>query len=96
LEIFDPQHKAFFDELQQQQADIEKTFGSPLQWRERGQSHYIGLVREQTDPANQDDWPAQHSWLLQTTEAFYRAFAQRIKSLTGQEEALVQAADASQ
>ena len=96
LVITDPQHKAFFDELQQQQGEIEKAIGFPLQWRERPKSHYIGLFRDQTDPANKEDWPTQHAWLLQTAEAFYRAFSQRIKGLTGQEQVLARAADTSQ
>ena len=42
----------------------------------------IGVVRPNTDPTNETDWPAQHDWLREMLERLHQTFAQRAKSLS--------------
>lgn len=61
---------------------IEREIGSPLRWNElTDKKSRISLARHDTDPSDRDQWPEQHRWLLETLEAFHRAFARRIKNL---------------
>jgi hypothetical protein len=68
--------------LKKEQDAIEKEIGCPLNWEELpGKKEKRISLRYNTDPTNRDDWPAQHAWLVKYLEAFFNAFAPRIKSL---------------
>ncbi len=81
------ENKAYFHGLQRQRDEIENEVGSPLQWLElpNQMRSRIELYREQSDPTDRKDWSAQHKWLIETLEAFHKAFSQRIKSLPAAE-----------
>ena len=81
--------KAYFNLLQEQKGEIEDEIGTALQWLEKPQyrASRIEVFRENTDPSSKEDWPAQHKWLLETLEAFHKAFSQRIRQMTAPEPA---------
>lgn len=70
--------------LERQKPVIEQELGGSLDWTvEAGRKQqYIALYKTDVDPANTDDWPAQHAWLADTLDAFHRVFSPRIKRLT--------------
>ena len=74
---------AHFYLLKEQQAEIEETFGEPLEWAglpER-KSCRISLRKGDTDPTDVGDWPKQHEWLADKLERFNTVFRPRIKAL---------------
>ena len=74
---------AHFHLLKNQQAEIEEEFGEPLEWEELSgyKSSRISLRKEDTDPANEANWPNQHEWLASNLELFDKIFRPRIKVL---------------
>jgi len=71
-----PPGKVWFDEMLAQKAEVEAKFGHALSWQRldgRKQSR-IALYRENTDPTNEGDWPAQQSWVVEQLERFYTIF----------------------
>ncbi len=58
--------KSDFAQLYAQKNPIEVAFGDALDWQELPdkQDCRICLTRENTDPANEEDWPRQHQWLV--------------------------------
>ena len=75
--------KAHFHLLREQQPEIESEFGEPLGWSElpeREESH-IYLLKRDTDPSDEADWPNQHEWLAAKLEKFYAVFRHRVKAL---------------
>lgn len=74
---------AHFHLLKEQQAEIEKEFGEPLEWEElpNRKSSRISLRQEDTDPGDETDWPNQHEWLASKLELFDKVFRPRIKAL---------------
>lgn len=82
LNITGPQAKSYFQRLQQDQPAIAAEMKEPLDWRElpNRKSCQI-MVTRSADPTQRDDWPAQHAWLREQLEAFYRAFHQRVRNV---------------
>jgi Domain of unknown function (DUF4268) len=78
--------KANFAMLLGHKAEIESAVGSKLDWQEmpEGIECRICLFRANSDPFNKSDWPAQHAWLVQMTNAFYEAFKPFIGALNDQ------------
>ncbi|MCG2839666.1 DUF4268 domain-containing protein [Sandaracinobacter sp. RS1-74] len=76
--------KAHFHALEAHKAEIEQSFGRPLQWHELpdGKESKINLVLEETDPTNRADWPRQHAWLAEQLNALHRLFAHRVRQLS--------------
>lgn len=74
---------AHFHLLQEQQSEIEKEFGEPLEWEEKpkGKEKWISLSKSDTDPTNEADWQNQHKWLAAKIEKFNEVFQSRIKDL---------------
>lgn len=74
---------AHFHLLKEQQAEIEKEFGEPLEWEElpNRKSSRISLRQEDTDPGDETDWPNQHEWLASKLELFDKVFRPRVKTL---------------
>lgn len=75
--------KAYFAQLLAQRTSIEQAFGGPLEWRElpgRKESQ-IGIVRVDTNPNDEADWPVQHMWLRDTLVRLHSVFSPRVKTL---------------
>lgn len=87
LVLTGPDAKPHFYLLQEQQEEIEAEVGAPLDWREMPaqKSSRVFLILHNTDPADRDDWPRQHAWLLEQLKSFYAAFAPRVKGLDAAE-----------
>ncbi|PYT03983.1 MAG: hypothetical protein DMF65_03075 [Acidobacteria bacterium] len=77
------QAKEHFRALLPEKETIEAEIGAPLDWQERPKQgvSQILLHRENANPQDRADWPAQHAWLRERLESFYRAFAPRIRNL---------------
>ena len=75
--------KAFFHLLREQQADVEKELGFPLDWEELPdrQDSRIAVYRDPADPENREDWTRQHKWLAKSINDLHRVFAGRVKVL---------------
>ena len=67
---------------------IEQEIVCALEWEELPgkDTKRISLRRGNTDPTNRQVWTVQHEWLAEKLEAFYKAFAPRIKDLEIEEE----------
>ncbi|MYB01872.1 DUF4268 domain-containing protein [Candidatus Poribacteria bacterium] len=78
-----PNSTAHFHLLKEQQTEIEKEFGEPLEWEEKpeGKEKYISLSKSDTDPTDEADWQNQHKWLATKIEKFNEIFGPRIKIL---------------
>jgi uncharacterized protein YraI len=83
LSLYGPDAKPHFHLLHQGKTAIEREVGESLEWRElaSGKESHIRLSRHKTDADNRQDWEAQHEWLQEKLELFYRVFAQRIQKL---------------
>ena len=75
--------KAYFHLLEQQKADIEREIDAALDWAllpDKGESR-IRLSRTWASLFDETRWPEQFNWLKEKLEAFYHAFAPRVKNL---------------
>ena len=83
IQIGGPNATTYFHLLKEQQAEIEKEFGEPLEWDElpEHERSRISLRKEDTDPGDEVDWPNQHEWLASKLEMFDKVFRQRIREL---------------
>jgi len=75
--------KAYFRLLLAEREAIEGEMGFKLDWEElpnRKESR-VAIQRNHVNPAFRDDWKAQHAWLAEMLETFYRVFSQRVKAL---------------
>jgi Domain of unknown function (DUF4268) len=82
-----PDAKPQFRRLFAEKAVIAGEIGAGLEWRElpAGKESHVVLRRKGVDPDDRESWPDQHAWLENTLEAFHRAFAPRIRGLSGGE-----------
>jgi hypothetical protein len=62
--------------LDGQRETIESSFGGSLVWRRLPEGTYslISSHLEDAAPADRDDWPRQHRWLLDTASRMHEAF----------------------
>lgn len=83
LNLSGPRAKSRFDLLSREREQIEGEIGARLEWHRKPdqESSKIYLELPNVDPTNGHDWPRQHDWLLKKLEAFYRAFAPRVRRL---------------
>ncbi|MDA1316140.1 MAG: DUF4268 domain-containing protein [Acidobacteria bacterium] len=83
LYIGDESAKAYFHLLAREQSDIEAEMGLPLDWQElpERKGSRIAIYKENTDPADVNDWPNQHAWMADMLERFDRTFRRRVKAL---------------
>jgi hypothetical protein len=87
LVLTGPDAKTHFHLLQEQQEEIEGDIGPSLDWREMPaqKSSRVFLILHNSDPADHDDWPRQHTWLLEKLRLFHSAFAPRVRALDASE-----------
>lgn len=84
LSLRGPPGKVWHDELEAKKAEIEARFNQPLSWQRldgRKQSR-VALTRENTDPTNETDWPAQHAWVADHLERFHTIFKPYVQALS--------------
>ena len=75
--------KKHYQLLFQEKDQIEEEIGEELLWHElpkRKQSR-IRRTKDDVDPRDHAQWPAQHEWLWAKLQAFHRTFSQRVKQL---------------
>ena len=74
--------KAFFHLLKQDKEEIEREFGTALDWQELpGKKASRVVIRSAMDPAVENTWPEQHAWMADMLERFNRVFRPRVKVL---------------
>ena len=71
--------EAHFHLLNEQRENLESEFGVPLEWSEK--ERWVYLLKQDTDPTDETDWPNQHEWLASKLELFDKVFSPRIKVL---------------
>ncbi len=74
---------ACIQQLLEDQVAIEGEVGAELEWKdlpERIASRVI-LLKTNTDPENEQDWPQQFAWLDKTLRGFNTAFRERVREL---------------
>lgn len=79
-----PSGKVWFEEMIAKKDEVEARFGHPLSWQRldgRKQSR-IALYREGTDPTDENDWTAQHAWMVEQLERFFEVFRPYALSLS--------------
>ena len=83
LRIGGPHATAYFELLRQQREEIEQALGR-LEWRASTidrKEPIVQLLRRDTDPNRQEDWPNQIDWMASALEGFDRTFRPRLISL---------------
>lgn len=71
-----PPGKVWYDQLLAKKAQIDAQVGPGLSWQRldgKKQSR-IALYREATDPTDEHDWPAQHTWVVEKLELLHSVF----------------------
>lgn len=72
-----------FSQLKDQQAEIEKAVGKPLDWREMpDQASSRVLLEEKLDPSEDSNKKRVCEWFAHWTPILYNAFSGRIKALS--------------
>ena len=84
---YGPDAKAHFHLLQQQKEAIEQEIGCALDWDELPgkKESRISLRKNDVDLTNRDEWKSQQLWMAEELEAFYKAFAPRVKELNAED-----------
>ena len=76
------QARTYFHALQAEQAEIETEFGASLVWFSEWESEsQIYLIREDMNPADEQDWCHQHEWITNKLEKLNAVFRPRIERL---------------
>jgi Domain of unknown function (DUF4268) len=75
--------KQAFRALEANMADIERDYGSRLDWRELPdrRASRIGTYLRDVDLTDRSDWPRQHRWVVDQLKEFRRVFSERVKKL---------------
>jgi len=78
---------AYFRLLEHEKEAIEEEIGEALDWEElpSRKEKRIAIRKNNADPTNKADWPAQHQWMAEKLEAFYKSFSPRVKELDAAE-----------
>ncbi len=78
--------KAHFRLLSQEREAIERESGIALEWMELPTQKDSKVVtrRRNVNPADRNDWPQQHAWMLSMLETFHRVFSKRVKELNAE------------
>jgi len=82
LAIYADQSREMFEALRENQAQIEKTFGGPLEWLEKRKDavYWIGAGSLTAVPG-EEDWPRQHEWLASTMKKLHHALEPYVATL---------------
>lgn len=83
LYIGGPNATDCFKQLLDERDSIETQIGSQLIWKEAEKSKSITLFKDNVNINDRGSWPEQHQWLCKNFEAFYNAFAERIRNAMG-------------
>jgi len=75
--------KQAFKALLAQRADIESTYGGPLDWHELPDrvASRIAVYLTNADISDRNDWPRQHAWIVKELSRLRRVFAERVRML---------------
>jgi hypothetical protein len=75
-------NKFLFDQLHKHKEQIEKLFGSPLEWR-RMDDNKVSLIvfAKEFDGYNRENWPEMIAWLVEHTRKIESAFKPQISNL---------------
>ena len=81
LSIQDIDAKPHYHLLVPQKEEIEASIGGKLAWMELPdkKTSRIVLFNEGCDPTNEDTWPNQHEWFIETLEKFDKTFRKELK-----------------
>lgn len=80
--LYGDEAKAHFARLEATKEEIERNLKFPLTWHNPSKAKSCKVyVRKSVDLKDEDDWPSQHTWLLNHLEALKLEFAARIKDL---------------
>jgi hypothetical protein len=84
LWIVDDANKSKFRALYAQKSVVEQELGEPLSWQElpSKKGSRIALYKNEVDPADPQQYPALHSWMLDKISRFKTVFAGRVKSIS--------------
>ena len=75
------QATAMFNALKTDREAIEREVGRALDWDEKPDVQRCEIIYSwEADPADEEDWPAQHEKLAATLDDFYRVFSPRVKA----------------
>ena len=79
--------KPHYHLLLQQKENIEESIGEKLEWMELPEKKRsrIVLFKEDSDPANENDWSNQHNWFIETLVTFDNTFRNRVKALNAKD-----------
>jgi hypothetical protein len=82
LVLEDSNSKKYFEQLEAEKEEIEKTVGDQLTWHNPLEKRMCRIhIRKSTNLKDKSKWPEQHGWLLSKLELFYKVFATRVKQL---------------
>lgn len=70
----------YYDALKKQRVEIENELGEPLCWEETHGERRVSLIKGNTDPTNEPDWPRQHEWMATKLEKIIEVFRPIIES----------------
>lgn len=74
--------KAAFLKLLDQKADIEREIGYALEWQELPNNVASRIsIYLPADPSKREDWPRQHTWIVEQLRNFRRVFQGRVRAL---------------
>jgi hypothetical protein len=78
-----PNARSYFGQIRAEKEAIEREIGTYLVWDDTSPTtRAIVLFKDNEDIKNTESWPEQHKWLYEKLEAFYKAFAKRVKNLS--------------
>ncbi len=71
-----------FYTLRVQEEEIERDFGDKLEWWAKAKyEKRVAFRNQDADPADENDWPNQHEWLVNVLEKIYKVFYPRLEKL---------------
>lgn len=83
LNIYGDDATANYRLLEEERASIDVELGDGLDWDPMETCKGCQISRELTDvdPADANDPPRQHAWIVKQLNSFHRAFSRRVKAI---------------